>query len=414
MLNIVSALFAYFRAKPMSHFIMAFIFLALGAAFYITAMQTDRDKAAALAGPMPAAVSLNAFGDDDIHLADEVNVIGQINPAYNYELTEQRSGADTVRFMYVLFGPDDAADTKVARAAIILTAAQLDAFDAQVAANVIDLTALGPVFSVNGEATSMPDLKKLANDAMAKEGLTKSPDFIFIDPWLEGRAAALAPSDLDATVISGVIASPALLSVLLALFGMRRGRRQSAAAAHMAAAPIPAALMGHAVPATQPAASAPIAPVAALSAALRAPMSRGKKIRIGLVAGLVLVVVTKQFWVFALIPLVAIFAMNRDMRKIGKMTYDMIMAIIDKTATPESPVAQPAPAPAITPQTPVMPAMAAAPAPKPTAKPLPPAIRPGFSFRDLLPKRREPEPQENPYAALSASVRDERLRRGGM
>jgi hypothetical protein len=409
-------LLAYFRAGPITHLVLACLFVGLGIAFYTSAMQQERDKAAALAAPMPTAVSLNDFGPGDIHLADEVNVMAQINPAYNYELTQQRKGTDTVRYMYVLFGPDDTASTKVARAAILLEAHELDAFDTLVAANVQTFTDMGPVFSVNGEATTLPDLQSMAIDAMTKEGLSRSPDFVWIEPWIEGRAAALAPNDLDPLTLPGIVGAPALLSVLLALFGMARGRRQTAAAQIMAAAPIPASLVGVSPNAIGFAQQAPAA-AAATPTAPRAPMSQGKKIRIGILLGIVLLIVTKQFWVFALVPIAAILFMNRDGRKIMTMTYDMIKAVIDKTADPVPPPAQPMPAaaaPTASSTAPVMSAIVPPPAPKVAPKPLPPAIRPGFSFRDLLPRRREPEPQENPYASLAAAIRDEQLRRGGV
>jgi hypothetical protein len=409
----IAALFAYFRAKPVTHLVLACVFVGLAAWAYTHSIKIEQDKAAALAAPMPAPVSLSAFGDDDIHLADEINVIGQINPAYNYELTQERKGTDTVRYMYVMFGPDDAADTKVARAAVILTEEQLDPFTELMAANFVDFTEMGPVFSVNGAATSTPDLQSMAIDAMKKEGLSRSPDFVWIEPWIEGRAAALAPNDLDPLTLPGIVGAPAVLSVLLALFGMARGRRQTAAARTMAAAPIPAGLMGVS-PAVAFGQTAPVA--APQPANPRAPMSQGKKIRIGILLGIVLLIVTKQFWVFALLPIAAVLFMNRDMRKIGTLTYDMIKAVIAKTADPvAAPAVTPAPpAPAVASSTaPVMSATVVPPAPKAAPKSLPPAIRSGFSFRDLLPKRREPEPQENPYASLAASIRDERLRRGG-
>ena len=180
----------------------------------------------------------------------------------------------------------------------------------------------------------------------------------------------------------------------------------------MGAAPIPAVLMGpsHATPAIanaqvgSHAIGATLAAAALPPTAPRAPMSRGKKIRLGILGAVILLIVTKQYWVFALIPVIAVLSMNRDMRKIAKLTIEMIMSVIDKTADPERPAPQPAPA--IAAQAPVTPA-------KPAPKPLPPAIRAGFSFRDLLPKRREDAPQGDPYANLAASIRDERLRRGG-
>jgi hypothetical protein len=335
---IVRVLFGYFRAGPVVHLVLACLFVALGFAFYTSAQQQEREKAAALAAPMPVAVSLGNFGPGDIHAADEVHVIAQINPAYNYELTEEGKSFDTVRYMYVLFGPEDAADTKQARAAILLEQHQLDRFDELIVANVQGLTATGPVFAVNGAATRSPRLASMANDAMAQEGLTKAPEFIFIDPWIDGRAAALAPNALDLLTTSSVIGSPALLSLLLAAFGFRRTRRQTADALAMAAGPIPAALMGtaHRVPA----AAAGMPPAAARPA----PMSGRKKIGLGIAGTIVLLIVTKQFWVFSLIPLAVFFAMNRDLRKIAQLALAAVEKRLDASASPEAPAPE-APAP---------------------------------------------------------------------
>jgi hypothetical protein len=352
---------------------------------------------AALAAPQPTAVSLSAFTKADIHPADEVHVIGQINTAYNYTLTEQHNGYSVVRRMWVLFGPDDSADATIARAAILLPENQVDAFTDWALAGFVATTADSIAFRIAGQVDPSPELYRMADEALGKEGLTKSPDFIFIAPWLAGRAAGLAPrTRSDGLVHAAIPGTPGLISLLLAWWRFRR-RNDVQKVRPLPVAPV----MPQAMAAPAPALSTPAASRAALAKAKGKPW-----VLYGV--GLVLVLIfSKQYWVFSFVPVIVILVVMFGIRKgLGSVADAVSDAFLGKpgagvgAATPT--VASAAQAPA---------SFTASPGARPHTNALPPAIRSGFSFRDLLPKPRALAPQDDPYARLAASIREERLRR---
>ena len=106
--------------------------LAFGAAGYLyqAAQKDAAEMAVALKNGPPAPVSLNAFVPaKDVHAADEVTVTGWFNPAYNYELTEERrKRSDIVRRMFVFFGPEDTGATKTVRAIVLMPPSDVDRF----------------------------------------------------------------------------------------------------------------------------------------------------------------------------------------------------------------------------------------------------------------------------------------------
>jgi hypothetical protein len=101
-----------FRSSWKVQAFLAVLCFALATLVFFGHRQIEAEKAQALKDGIPAPVSLNAFDPKrDIHAADEVNVVGWINPDYNYLLTEttkrKRGSYDTVRRMFVLLGPDE-------------------------------------------------------------------------------------------------------------------------------------------------------------------------------------------------------------------------------------------------------------------------------------------------------------------
>ncbi|MGL4320803.1 MAG: hypothetical protein ACRCS3_08065 [Paracoccaceae bacterium] len=224
MFTFITASVGYFRAGPRTHLILACVFCLLGGMIMLFGDFVNADIRAARNAPQPAAVSLTDFTGEDVHAASEVHVIAQINTDYNYRLIEEGRGANGTRFMYVLFGPEDAVDSKVVRAAVVLSEAEIDPFLAMIGAALVDPTEIHGAFRLNGAVTTTLSHEKLAYQAFAREGLTMAPDFVFIEPWLEGRQAALVPLDDAVTrLIAGVIAAPAVLSLLLAAIGWRFG-----------------------------------------------------------------------------------------------------------------------------------------------------------------------------------------------
>ena len=195
---------------------------------YQSALEEEAEKAAALEAPAPELVDIAQFSRTH-HMSDvkEINVSGWINWDYNYELIEKTNGITTsTRFMYVLFGQDDTDTTKVARAVIVLTKAQKDRFTDQLEERTIGYTPYGMVFAFNGFAGSGNGSSALASDALRDEGLTKGDGFVYLEPFFDGRAAALAPHGVPTKERLTVW----LIALCVALFGIvklvfKRGTR---------------------------------------------------------------------------------------------------------------------------------------------------------------------------------------------
>jgi hypothetical protein len=177
----------------------------------------EAEKAQALQAGAPAPVALDAFTAADVHAVDEVHVTAWINADHTYELTKERRGPDTVRRMYVLFGPGDGPDSKVARGVVVLHPDRMKDFIDLLAANVADPADPRFLFHLNGARDETPDLSYMVSDALAERGLMKDADFLAVEPYLEGRAAALAPDPEAAQRNSIAILALGALAGLLAL-----------------------------------------------------------------------------------------------------------------------------------------------------------------------------------------------------
>ncbi|PLL11898.1 hypothetical protein C0V75_13400 [Tabrizicola sp. TH137] len=209
-------------------------------------MEFEAEKALALERGVPDPVPLDAFTEDSVGLAHEVHVTAWINPAHNYELTKERKGTDTVRRMFVLFGPGDGPESTVARGVVVLPPDQMQALIDLMAAHVADPDDPRLLFNLNGAKESSPDLSSMVNDALAERGLTKDADFLAIAPYFEGRDAALAPNPdapmFNFMVIGGIGLVAAFLALVKFMAARRaRTRRKAAEAAlevppHVAAA----------------------------------------------------------------------------------------------------------------------------------------------------------------------------------
>ena len=214
---------------------------AAGGLFYLgelshrDTLAQNQEMQRALAGQPPETVQLAEFSRaDDIGLADEVSVVGVINPDYNYELTRKRKGLNKTRFMYVLFDSADAKDSKLARGAVVLSEDEKDKFvnDYYEKNSEIGISESGFVslITFNGRARNSSDLSSLVNDAFDEQNLTKSEDFIYVEPFLEGRAAGLTPA-VSADEMRNIIRGVGLGAALIGLFKFALRRRRKAAGA---------------------------------------------------------------------------------------------------------------------------------------------------------------------------------------
>lgn len=153
------------------------------------------ERAAALAAPMPELVNLSDFNrSTDVGLMDETYVSGWIDTDHNTHLTKSKSGIQTgERYMFVMFGKDDDSLTKTARAALILTESEKARFIRDVDQYIVRDSANGPVLAFNGRASGWSDFARVADKAFSKQNLRKAPDFVFLEPYWEGREVVFAP-----------------------------------------------------------------------------------------------------------------------------------------------------------------------------------------------------------------------------
>lgn len=157
----------------------------------------EAEKAQALNEGQPAAVPLDDYDGEVRHPAGEVHVTAWVNPAYNYELTKTRRGTDTVRRMFVLFGPGDALDSRVARGVVLIRPEQVDPFLELMIAQMTGEFDGRLLFNLNGKRGGTANIGDMVDDALDEQGLMKAAEFLLIEPYFTGREAALAP-DPDA------------------------------------------------------------------------------------------------------------------------------------------------------------------------------------------------------------------------
>lgn len=226
------------------------------------------ERQAQAEAPPPEIVDLSQFDRTrDVAPADELHVRGWINTDYNYELIKRTNGITTgSRFMFVLFGSQDDAASKVARAAIIFTEADKDRFVDEIFDHAVDFNEQGLVLGLNGFQGSGDGYSSMVSDTFRDEGLTRGPNFVFIEPFLDGRQAALTATGEPVRVLGYfLIAAAVLAMVALAKFAAKRRRKAAPKQDPFAGGPIAGA--------GGPAAPQPAAPSMAPSMAMAQPGS---------------------------------------------------------------------------------------------------------------------------------------------
>ncbi len=210
------------------------------------------ERQAQAMAPPPEVVDLSQFDlSRDVAPADELHVRGWINTDYSYELIKRTNGVRTgTRFMYVLFGSEDDAASKQARAAVVMTEADKDRFVDDIFDHVVGFNAQGPVIALNGFRGSGDGYASMVSEALAEKGLTRAPDFVFVEPFLDGRQAALTATGEPLRVLGVFL----LFAAAFAMAGLAKlvfSRRRAGAAV------MPR--RGKAAPARDPFANGPIA-----------------------------------------------------------------------------------------------------------------------------------------------------------
>lgn len=234
-------IFGFFRLPWWGLLIACLSVLALTEFFYQEELRYQQTYAAAQQAPVPPVVDLSDFRKaEDIHLTREVHVAGWINTDQNYELTLKKNGiTKETGFMYVLYGSQDNHGASTARAALIMTPAEKARYVSWLAMAASGFPALSeddqlsgvqphPAgLQLNGRITSPGRLGDLAKDAFAELGVTRSKDFIYLDPFWQGRDVGMARNVAPDSVRDwgwGIAVAIGLLSVLK----LRRTRARKA------------------------------------------------------------------------------------------------------------------------------------------------------------------------------------------
>lgn len=228
----MNLLINFFRLPWWGILIFAALIVALTEFFYAEELKLQQTYAEARVAPVPDVVDLSHFDRrDDMHPTREVHVAGWINTDHNHRLTQRTNGVikDT-GYMFVLFGGGDDANTTTARAAIMMTEAEWEtqvgwlAFASSGFEPSSDAEQRSGVQShsvglqINGRVTNSHDLRNVAEDAFEKMGLTRSDDFVYIEPFWDGRDAAMVRDIPPANVRQfGYV-----LAGVIALFGLAK------------------------------------------------------------------------------------------------------------------------------------------------------------------------------------------------
>ncbi|MDJ0826748.1 MAG: hypothetical protein QNJ16_14705 [Rhodobacter sp.] len=203
----------------------AYLILAVGALFLGEELRKqaeayEAEKKIARAQGAPAPVDLTEFQPDEhVGAADEVHVTGWVDVDYNYHLVKRRKGLDTERYALMLFGAGDADGSREVRAAIVLTETDRDTFVDGLPPKIVDYTETGPILKLNGQMKTSVTLDDMFYDALREQGLKRADNFIFIEPYLEGREAALAS---DPNAAHKVLQTSRSIAALLAMLGFLR------------------------------------------------------------------------------------------------------------------------------------------------------------------------------------------------
>lgn len=192
----IRLLMSLFFAPFWVHFLLAGGIAGLGA--YVTFAETEsRAEIARMANEAaPEAVPIEAFSSDKrFYLPVEVNVSAQIAMDHKVRLVETTNGKTTSeRLMFILLAPDASAEARTAQGAVILHPDELEAFAAWATLKTLmggREGAQGPVMQLDGMVDSPSD-KSHIKTALKNQGYTAAKDFLYIAPFLEGRAAAFA------------------------------------------------------------------------------------------------------------------------------------------------------------------------------------------------------------------------------
>jgi hypothetical protein len=196
---------------------------------YQSELEENQLRAEALEAGPPDLVDIAVFDRArDMNPAQELNVEAWVNFDYNSHLTLSKNGrVKDERYLYILFGKTDDATSTKARGAVLLTESERLKFVEQAVFLIDDFSSDQLTFPFNGLPATTGDFGSLLNDALEDQGLTRADNFILIKPFLSGRAAGLAPRNVEGMRSFGrkVVMFLLALAVLKLIFRQYRARK---------------------------------------------------------------------------------------------------------------------------------------------------------------------------------------------
>jgi hypothetical protein len=210
-------LIGFFRAPWYVPAIFALIVFVAGYVLVQEERKQAANRAASLEQGPPPRTDLADFDfNRDTRYNGEVNLEVYVDPSLNTSLTyttkRRRSESVDERMLYFLFDPSETRASGQLRAVMMIDMDQVDDIAGYVFKNRISDDSDNVIFALSGSARKSVSggFKDLIDQAVAQSGLTKSPHFVIITPWIEGREAALETD-------------PSLESLTIQFFGMLGG-----------------------------------------------------------------------------------------------------------------------------------------------------------------------------------------------
>jgi hypothetical protein len=206
------------RLPPAIYFIVAPFLLGFGVYFYFDIERGEVEKTEARSHKAPAAVALESYnpaknkGD-----FNEVVVIAQLDLNSMIQITKSRKGVERSRLSFGRLYPTTAKDINTPAPALLVAEGQFDSH--KIATMVVGNGPIGPLVKLDGlEDGAAGHAIDIAQ--AAKDGPPVVDKPIYIQPFVEGRDAALAQKN------DGMFALLGGFILALAAGGYGYGRKQ--------------------------------------------------------------------------------------------------------------------------------------------------------------------------------------------
>ena len=204
--------------NPAVYWLIGVPFIFAGMLLYFHDHDVQTLRAQALKGPPPTMVQLSSFNPNrNVGLSGEVFIYAQLDIGATYKLTKRTPSFDSTRWMAPLYDIRARTPEKYISAVMFESDEQINR--AQLEAIALDTSGARPLVEMNGLLVDpSPAFRALAAEALSEHGFILAPDAIFIDPFLMGREAGLAPQTLNRNLAFGL----GVFGALAFLFGIIR------------------------------------------------------------------------------------------------------------------------------------------------------------------------------------------------